>query len=91
MWVWPQPTRGIESPAVSVERMLNAVPYGAVAVLCLTLGLAPFSPPHLFSKLRMLLQGRVLRPIDWVDLVLHASPWLLLMAKAGVSLGNRAS
>ena len=76
---------------MSVGRALAAMPWSLVALLCVTLGLAPFSPPHLFTKVRMLLEGRMLRPIDWVDLVLHASPWLLLLAKGGVTLGRTLS
>ena len=29
----------------------------------------------------MLAQGRLVRPIDWFDLVFHAVPWLLLLIK----------
>jgi hypothetical protein len=48
----------------------------------LTLGLAPFVPePHLWEKLKMLVGGTLVRPIDIFDLCLHAAPWLLLMAK----------
>jgi hypothetical protein len=34
----------------------------------------------------MLFQGKLVRPIDWFDLVLHGTPWLLLIAKALVTL-----
>lgn len=50
-------------------------------VACLTVGLAPFAPPHIWEKLQMLFQGRLVRPLDWLDLVFHAIPWLLLLAK----------
>ena len=47
----------------------------------LTLGLAPFYPePHLFGKLRWVLGGAIgMKPIDWLDLVWHGLPWLLLL------------
>lgn len=47
----------------------------------LSLGLAPFFPePHIWQKLKWLFQGAVgFQPIDWFDLVLHGTPWLLLM------------
>ena len=61
---------------------LDQLPWALVILLCLTLGLAPFAPPHLWEKLVMLAQGRLVRPIDWFDLVFHAVPWLLLVAKA---------
>ncbi len=62
------------------------LPWGLVILACLTLGLAPFSPPHIWEKLQMLAQGRLVRPIDWFDLVLHGIPWVLLILKAIVSL-----
>jgi hypothetical protein len=72
---------------VLVVRALTALPWSLLVLLCVTLGLAPFHPPHLFEKVRMLLEGTRLRPLDWVDFVLHASPWLLVLAKAGVTFG----
>ena len=46
------------------------------------IGLAPFSPaPHLFEKIRMLLNGSLLRPIDIFDLLLHSAPLFLLLLK----------
>jgi len=51
-------------------------------LLALTLGLAPFLPePHLFEKLRMLWAGTLTKPIDIFDLLLHATPWVLLIVK----------
>jgi hypothetical protein len=52
-----------------------------------TLGLAPFFPePHIWQKLKWLFQGAVgFKPIDWFDLFLHGSPWLLL----GLGLAGR--
>jgi hypothetical protein len=51
-------------------------------LLALTLGLAPFVPePHLWEKLKMLAVGELRRPIDIFDLLLHATPWLLLGLK----------
>lgn len=48
----------------------------------LTLGLAPFVPePHIWEKLKMLSAGTLVRPIDIFDLLLHAAPWALLVAK----------
>jgi hypothetical protein len=34
----------------------------------------------------MLSRGELVRPIDWFDLVLHGTPWILLFLKVGVSL-----
>jgi len=66
--------------------LIERVPWSLAIILSLTLGLAPFTPPHLFEKLAMLARGELSRAIDWFDLLLHGSPWLLLLAKGIVSL-----
>lgn len=61
---------------------LERVPYDILIIASLALGLAPFSPePHLWQKLKMLAAGELVRPLDIFDLVLHASPALLLLVK----------
>lgn len=60
---------------------LDQIPWFLVVLLCLTLGLAPFAPPHLWEKLQMLFAGELVRPVDWFDLLFHAAPWLLLILK----------
>ncbi|HEX9020137.1 MAG TPA: RND transporter [Nitrospirota bacterium] len=65
------------------------LPWGLVILACLTLGLAPFAPPHIWEKLRMLSQGKLVRPIDWFDLVLHATPWVVLILKAVLALTQK--
>ncbi len=57
-----------------------------VVVLCLTLGLAPFGPPHVIEKLHMLIGGNLNRAIDWFDLLLHGFPWVLLTLKGIVAV-----
>ncbi len=52
---------------------------------CLTLGLAPFNPPHLVEKIGMLRDGTLKKPLDWFDLFFHLTPWLLLLGKIVVS------
>jgi len=56
-----------------------------VVVACLTLGLAPFTPPHILEKLQMLAKGKLVKPIDWFDLFFHGIPWILLIIKAGLT------
>ena len=68
---------------------ISKMPWGLVIFACLTLGLAPFSPPHIWEKLQMLTTGRLVRPIDWFDLVLHGAPWGLLILKAVVTLSHK--
>jgi len=69
-----------------MKTKLGNLPWGLVILLCLTLGLAPFRPPHLFEKIGLLAAGDLTRPIDWLDLLFHGAPWLLLAAKALASL-----
>jgi hypothetical protein len=62
--------------------LLDSIPYGALAIFAVALGLAPFFPmPHLMEKLIMLKNGALVKPIDIFDLLMHATPILLLGAK----------
>ena len=69
-----------------MQKWLIDLPWPAVIFGCLTLGLAPFAPPHIVEKLQMLFRGTLVKPLDWFDLLLHAAPWVLLLAKAAVSV-----
>ena len=49
-------------------------------VLALTLGLAPFSPPHIVGKLEWVVGGaKGMELMDYFDLFLHGTPWLFLI------------
>ena len=52
-----------------------------VVVFCLLLGLAPFFPePHIWGKIRWVAGGAVgMEPMDWLDLLWHGAPWILLI------------
>jgi hypothetical protein len=65
------------------------LPWGLLILACLTLGLAPFSPPHIWEKLQMLVKGQLVRPIDWFDFVMHGTPWVLLILKAIASMTQK--
>jgi len=71
-----------------VKNIAHGVPWSLVALLCLTLGLAPYQPPHVVEKLRMLGAGNLTKPLDWIDLCLHGAPWMLLLAKASTLRRN---
>jgi hypothetical protein len=60
-----------------------------IIIICLTLGLAPFTPPHIFEKLSMLVNGTLKRPIDWFDLFFHGIPWIILIMKIVITIKNR--
>ncbi|WP_439104568.1 RND transporter [Celeribacter marinus] len=63
-------------------KFIDSLPLFSLIVVSLTLGLAPFVPePHVWTKLKMLVAGDLVRPIDIFDLVLHGTPWVLLAIK----------
>lgn len=65
---------------------------GALAA-SLTLGLAPFYPhAHVWKQLVSLAQGTLREPMDIFDLLLHGTPWLvLLIALARLAWALRAT
>ncbi len=62
-------------------KFLDEMPLSFLIIASLTLGLAPFAPPHVIEKLQMLFVGTLVKPIDIFDLLMHGTPWLLLGAK----------
>lgn len=63
-------------------KWLDKLPWIMVVVFTLTIGLAPFAPePHVIEKLKMLSAGNLARPIDIFDLLMHGSPWVLIVLK----------
>ena len=65
-------------------------------ILSLTLGLAPFNPPHIIGKLQWILGGNAFSPEngmqfqDWFDVLLHGLPWLLLLISALLNINSKA-
>jgi len=61
----------------------------------LTLGLAPFAPPHIWGKLQWIAGGgafsgeQTMKTADWLDLAMHGAPWLLLLISLMLQLGFR--
>ena len=66
--------------------LIDKLDWGMVLILCATLGLAPFSPPHIVEKLSMLRKGVLVKPLDWFDLFLHGFPWIILLFKMAAVL-----
>ncbi|WP_271855943.1 hypothetical protein [Patiriisocius marinus] len=62
-----------------------------IILLCLTLGLAPFFPePHLWGKIKWIVggaEGMTLK--DWFDVVLHGTPFILLIRIVIVNLSAK--
>ena len=54
-------------------------------IVSLTLGLAPFNPPHILGKIQWILGGNAfsnetgMQFKDWFDVLLHGLPWFLLL------------
>lgn len=66
--------------------LIDSLPIAMVLIICATLGLAPVLPePHIWEKLKMLVAGDLVRPIDWFDLLFHGLPWVVL----GLKLARR--
>ena len=71
-------------------KLLNSIPLPHFIVLSLFLGLAPFFPePHLAEKVRMLMNGELNKPLDMFDLLLHGTPWVLLLLKITLIIKTR--
>ena len=68
---------------------MDNISWGLIIIACLTLGLAPYSPPHIVEKIQMLFKGDLKRPIDWFDLVFHSVPWILLTLKGIISIKSK--
>lgn len=70
-----------------LRNKISRIPLAPLVILALTLGLAPFTPmPHLLEKLLMLLHGSLTRPIDQLDLLMHASPFILLIVRVAARM-----
>ena len=66
----------------TLRKVFQRIPLLLLIAFCLSLGLAPFTPePHLLEKLRMLASGELSKLIDIFDLMLHGTPWILLIIK----------
>jgi hypothetical protein len=62
--------------------MLEQLPLSYAVIAAATLGLAPFVPePHIWEKIKMIKAGTLKRPIDVFDFILHAAPFVVLVAK----------
>ncbi len=73
-----------------MHNIFDRISLPLLILLCLSLGLAPFSPePHVLEKLSMLATGELTRLIDIFDLLLHGTPWLLLSIKLILSLTRK--
>jgi len=71
-------------------RWINSLSWTLVLIFPLTLGLAPFFPePHVVEKLTMLFNGQLARPVDVFDLLLHGTPWIILILKISTLISKK--
>ena len=58
----------------------------------LTLGLAPFNPPHIWGKIQWILGGNAfsgenaMQFQDYFDVFLHGSPWVLFLISSIINI-----
>jgi len=63
-------------------KWLDRLPLLTLAIIAIPLALAPFTPePHLWQKLKLLVNGELTQAIDILDLLLHGTPATLLLLK----------
>lgn len=62
-------------------KILDKIPLQTLIIMSIFLGMAPFNPPHLVEKFGMLMQGTLTQPIDIFDLIMHATPAIVLVLK----------
>jgi len=63
-------------------KYLDKIPFRTAIIMTIFLGLAPFIPePHIWQKLKMLVAGDLVKPIDIFDLLFHTAPGMILLAK----------
>lgn len=68
--------------AGGIGGFIRKIPYSVLAPIALIVGFSPFYPePHLGEKLRILFDGKLVRPLDIFDLFLHSAPVILLIIK----------
>lgn len=74
--------------AFQMKQIIND--WKLILVLCLFLGLAPFTPePHLWGKIKWIAGGaNGMQLIDWFDVLFHGFPFLLLLRLAVIKLSS---
>lgn len=67
--------------------LITSIPWSIIIILCLTVGLAPFSPePHLLEKIRLIFLGQLHSLVDIFDFFFHLSPFVLFIIKTFTSI-----
>lgn len=62
---------------------LNNFSFPTLLILAILMAILPFGgEPHLIEKLKMLMAGTLVRPVDIFDLLMHSAPSILLVIKS---------
>ncbi len=63
-------------------KWLDNFSFPVLIILTIFLGTAPIGgQPHLLEKITMLMAGKLVKPLDIFDLLMHATPLILLALK----------
>jgi len=78
-----------------IGKFIDGIPLQMLIVMTIFLGSAPYlpfmlEPPHLLTKLNMLVSGELVRPIDIFDLLMHGTPAILLIIRVVRMLRKKA-
>lgn len=61
-------------------------------IASLTLGLAPFVPePHIWKQILNLYLSRPMYSLDWLDIAMHGTPWVVFIVLGVRKLIGKAS
>lgn len=70
-------------PTPPKSNLIDRIPWVMLVPIAFFMGIAPIShQPHLWEKLNMLAAGTLSRPLDIFDLIMHATPLVLVVIKA---------
>lgn len=73
--------------------MINS--FSLFLIASLSIGLAPFNPPHIWGKLQWIWGGgafsgtQPMQLMDWLDLLMHGTPWVLLLISATLIIAKK--
>ncbi len=78
-----------------IGTFIDGISLRMLIVMTIFLGLAPYLPfmvdaPHLFTKLGMLVNGELSKPIDIFDLLFHGAAPTLLIIRLVRKFGKKA-
>lgn len=61
---------------------LDKISLPTLLIIAVPLALVPFVPePHLVQKIKMLVDGSLVKPVDIFDLFMHGTPSVLVIIK----------